>query len=186
VSIASPGNGSVVSGVVTVDVTAFDGGGVSRVELLADGVLIGTDTLAPFSFSWDSTRRSDGAATIQARAVDSSGNSSSAQISVTVRNDLVAPSVTILNPANGSTVSGTVSVQISASDNQAVKSLALVIDGKTVASVSGGSLTYSWTVCAGGKGRKATVCSGTATLKATATDAGGNAGSATVSVTKTR
>ena len=54
VAITSPANGSAVSGMVPVNVGASDNVGVQRVELFADGELVGTDYTSPYAFSWDS------------------------------------------------------------------------------------------------------------------------------------
>jgi hypothetical protein len=74
VSIASPADGAHVSGNVTFNVDAADVGGVARVEFYQQGNLIGTDTAAPYSFSWDSIQVADGARAFEARAYDAAGN----------------------------------------------------------------------------------------------------------------
>lgn len=91
--------------------------------------------------------------------------------------DKTKPTIIITSPSNGSTVSGTISVTVSASDNIGVKSVTLYIDGGTTA-VAGTSIapfTNTW--------NSATVSNGTHTLTATAKDAAGNMASSTVSVT---
>jgi hypothetical protein len=84
--------------------------------------------------------------------------------------DTTAPTVSITSPANGATVSGSVTVQVSASDNVGVTSTAISIDG--------GSYTTSlvWATTA--------VADGSHTIVARAGDAAGNYGySSTVTVT---
>jgi hypothetical protein len=78
------------------------------------------------------------------------------------------PVVTISNPLNGSKVSGNVSVKVSASDNSGSASISqkLLINGKQVASTTGGALSYNWNT------RK--VAAGGQTIQAGATDAAGN------------
>ncbi len=86
-SITSPANGATVSGTVTVSANASDNVGVSRVELLVDGSLAGTDTSSPYSFAWNTTTASNGGHSLQTRAYDAAGNAgSSAVVSVTVSN----------------------------------------------------------------------------------------------------
>jgi len=86
VAIASPSSGTV-SGLVPVDVTATDNVAVARVELYVNGSRIATDTLAPYGFTFDSTKYSDGQVTLQARAYDAAGNTaSSSTVAVTVNN----------------------------------------------------------------------------------------------------
>ena len=125
VNIFSPGSGNSVSGLVRVDVNASDDVGVTEVSLYANGQLIGTDGTVPYQFSWDSKQVADGAVTLSARAVDAQGNEGvSMNVGVTVKNqataDMMAPTVTITRPADGSKVAGTVAVGVSATDDVSV------------------------------------------------------------------
>jgi subtilisin family serine protease len=86
-SITSPANGSTVSGTVTVQASASDAVGVTRVELYVDGSLAGTDTSSPYSFSWNTTGVANGSHGLQTRAYDAAGNvGSSTVVNVTVSN----------------------------------------------------------------------------------------------------
>lgn len=89
--------------------------------------------------------------------------------------DVSAPSVTITSPANGASVNGTVSVQVSASDNVGVKSVTLSINGSTVKSWTSAPYSYSW----------ATGADGTYNLVAVAKDAAGNTATHSIVVSKT-
>ena len=181
VAIDSP-TGGTVSGLVPVDVTATDNVAVARVEFLANSSLVATDTVAPHAFTLDSTKYSDGNLNLQARAYDGAGNSaSSSTVAVTISNsakDTSAPTVSISNPANGSTVSGTVPANVSAADNQIIAKITLSIDGKQVTVSYGSSLSYNWSVPKA-KGRNKN-----STISARADDASGNAATASVSVTR--
>src|SRR6185369_2169961 len=118
VQITSPTAGSTVSGTVSVSVSASDNVGVTKVEWYRNGVLAGSSSSASATFSWSTTASPNGSYTIQAKAYDAAGNSgASPGIGVTVQNDATPPTVQITAPAAGSTVSGTVSVSVSASDN---------------------------------------------------------------------
>lgn len=178
VSITSPGG--TVKGIVTVDVAASDNIGVNRVELYVGGVLVASDIAGPYSFSWDSATRADGATTLVAKAYDTAGNVASSTTNITVANtaaaaDVTAPVVSIANPVNGSTVSGTVGISVSASDNVAVASVSLYIDG-ALAATGNASLSYNW------NSRKA--ASGSHSIQAVARDTAGNVIAKTVQVTK--
>jgi hypothetical protein len=86
-SITSPANGATVSGTVTVSANASDNVGVSRVELYADGALVGSDATSPYAVAWNTTTASNGTHSLQTRAVDAAGNvGSSTVVSVTVSN----------------------------------------------------------------------------------------------------
>jgi thermitase len=176
VSITSPGAGSTVKGLVAVDVAASDNVGVARVDLVVNGKQLASDASAPFGFSWDSTQVADGNASLTVYAYDAAGNAASHSVSVKVANtpDLIAPTASITSPANGATVSGTVTVRAGASDNVGVSGMTLYINGQQVATSSGGSLSYSWNT------RK--LAAGNHTLKVEARDAAGNVGSHSITV----
>jgi hypothetical protein len=185
VGIASP-TGGTVSGIVPVSVNATDNVGVTKTELYAGGTLVGTDTVKPYSFSWDTSKKANGTYGLQAKAYDASGRvASSAIVNVTVSNgtttslattDTTAPTVAISNPKGGTKVRGTVSIQAAASDNVAVTSLSLYIEGALVATGNAAALTYDWNA--------AKAKAGSHTVQAVARDAAGNTKSVAVSVTK--
>ena len=197
VSISAPLGSSSVSGLTTVDVSASDNVGVTKVVLQVNGSTVATDTASPFQFSWDTATVSNGAANLVAVAYDAAGNSkASASVSVNVANNVVVsppapapapapvtsdttpPVVAVVNPGNGNKVSGRVRVSTSASDNAGASGIkqTLYIDGKLVASGSGSSLSFDWNT------RK--VSSGAHTIQAVAQDAAGNKTTASVQVSK--
>jgi hypothetical protein len=87
VTLTSPTNGATVTGNINITASASDSGsGVARVEFYVDGQLIGTDTAAPYSVTWNSKKSAKGSHTIYAVAVDNAGNSQATPaITVTVR-----------------------------------------------------------------------------------------------------
>jgi hypothetical protein len=87
VSLTSPAAGATLSGSVTISASASDNVGVSRVELLVDGVLLSSDTTSPYSASWDTTTATNGAHVLAARAFDAANNqATSTAVNVTVNN----------------------------------------------------------------------------------------------------
>jgi len=86
VNLQSPGGGATISGTTTVNVSATDDTGVSRVDLFMGESLMGTVYQAPFNFTLNSRALADGQYTLKAVAYDYTGKSSSAQIQVTVDN----------------------------------------------------------------------------------------------------
>lgn len=180
VAINSPASGSTVAGIAVVDITAGDNVGVKRVDLYVNGAFYATDTMAPYSFAWDTTSLGNvPSVTLTAKASDEAGNvTTSSGVSVKVQNvvDMTPPVVTISSPADGATVSGTVSISASASDNLGVSGLKLYIDGVQKASSSGSSLSYSWNT--------KNVTSGSHTIEVEALDSSSNAGRHTITVVK--
>jgi thermitase len=176
VSIAQPGAGAIVRGLIPVNVNAIDDVGVAKVELHAAGALVGTDLSSPYQFTVDTITRPDGPLELRAFAYDAAGNYGQSAVTVTVDN--TNPQVSFSQPSDGATVSGTVTVSVSASDAHLAQ-VSLTIDGKRVASTTATTLNYSWKACPTPK-----KCSGSATLVAEATDRAGNVKTHTIRVTR--
>ncbi|OJH38389.1 extracellular catalytic domain type 1 short-chain-length polyhydroxyalkanoate depolymerase [Cystobacter ferrugineus] len=80
--------------------------------------------------------------------------------------DTVAPTVSLSAPANGATVSGTVTLSANASDNVGVTQVAFLVDGAVVGTDSTPPFTFAWNT--------ATAATGPHSLAARASDAAGN------------
>src|SRR5437870_11646403 len=108
--MTGPSSGSTVSGMVTVSATASDNVGVAGVQFKLDGVNLGAEVLAaPYAVSWPTTTASNGAHTLTAVARDAAGNTATAAaVSVSVNN--IPPTVSIMAPTAGATVSGTLTI----------------------------------------------------------------------------
>jgi hypothetical protein len=90
--------------------------------------------------------------------------------------DTTPPTTSITSPANGATVSGTITVTASASDNVGVVKVEFYIDSVLKSTVTTSPYTFSWDTT--------TVANGSHTIFSKAYDAAGNVGtSATVTVT---
>ena len=180
VAISAPAGATIVSGLVPVDVSAFDNVGVSRVDLVVNGNMVASDTSAPYAFSWDSTKVADGAVALIAYAYDAAGNyAGSTAVNVSVKNtvDTMAPGVTISKPVNGSKITTrSVTIAATATDNVSIASSSLYIDGKLTTTVTGGSLSYNWNT--------SKVAAGAHTISVKAIDTSGNATTTSVQVSK--
>jgi poly(hydroxyalkanoate) depolymerase family esterase len=87
VSITAPAAGATVSGSVAVTASASDNVGVTRVDVLVDGAVAGSDTTAPYSVAVDTTRLANGSHTLTARAFDAANNAAtSTAVTVAVQN----------------------------------------------------------------------------------------------------
>ncbi|OLD69449.1 MAG: hypothetical protein AUI45_07625, partial [Acidobacteria bacterium 13_1_40CM_2_56_11] len=90
--------------------------------------------------------------------------------------DTTPPAVSITAPANGATVSGSVTVTASASDNVGVTAVTISVDGTTLCVDNTASYSCSWDTT--------TTTNASHTISATATDAAGNVGRASsISIT---
>src|SRR4030042_2468721 len=91
VTITNPTQGQVVSGTVGVTGTASDNARVKRVEFYVDSQLKATDDTAPYTYSWDTKTRVDGAHAISAKAFDSANQEGTDMVNVVVKNNDTAP-----------------------------------------------------------------------------------------------
>lgn len=168
-SITAPANNATVSGTVSVTASATDNVAVTQVEFVLDGVVQATDTTAPFAWSWNTATASNGAHALVAYAYDAASNvGASSTVNVTVSNDTTPPAASITAPANNATVSGTVSVTASATDNVGVTSVEFLLDGVVQSTDTTAPYAWSWNAAA--------ATSGAHTLSAKAWDAAGNGG----------
>jgi hypothetical protein len=181
VTINSPIANSSVAGTISVSVASTDNVAVTKVEWYVDGVLMGQSSSGSAAFSWDTTSRADGSATLQARAYDAAGNVGvSTVVSVNVNNviiaDTTAPTVQIVTPANGAVITTkNAKVQVVAQDNVGVARVELYVDGNFYAASTTATTGFSWNH----------VPRGQHTLQAAAYDAAGNRGvSSYVTITR--
>jgi thermitase len=89
--------------------------------------------------------------------------------------DSEPPTASFGSPANGETVSGTVVVQVEASDNLGMASVSLYVDGQLAGTDSNVPYSFLWDTLDAAEGAH--------TLKAVASDDAGNTGEAQISVT---
>jgi hypothetical protein len=178
VTISAPVDGATIGGTVSVSGTASDPDGVASVALSVDD---GPSAPASGTTAWtgalDTTTLANGPHTLKATALDAGGKSSSASVAVNVQNaDSSPPSVSISSPAPGTTLSGTVTVSGTASDNVQVASVAISVDGGAYQTAQGNT-SWSYTLVT------ASYSNGGHNLSARVTDAAGNVSSASVAVT---
>src|SRR6266581_1851180 len=150
VTVTSPASGSTVTGTVPVSASVSIVGSltVAGVQFKVDGANLGAeDTSSPYSVSWNTTTVGNGSHTLTATARDAAGNrTTSSPVTVTVSNaDTTPPSVSITAPASGATVSGSVTVSASASDNVGVAGVQFLVDGANLGSEDTSSpYSVSW------------------------------------------
>jgi len=179
VSIANPAEGATVSGTYAVTVQASDDKGVSKVEVQIDSGSWNdiTSTLSGgyYTYNWNTTAYSDGAHTVTARATDTIAQTATHSHGCTVNNTTPdnPPTVSIANPAEGATVSGTYAVTAQASDDKGVSKVEVQIDtgswNDITSTLSGGYYTYSWNTTAYANGAHTVTARATDTIGQTAT-----------------
>ena len=125
-TVLVPANGATVSGTTTLDASASN---ATSVEFWLfggsyglSGHLIGTATLSAYgwAYSWNTTTVPNASYTLLSEAFNASASAFSAGVSIKVSNS-AAPTTTVLVPANGATVSGTTTLDASASNATSVE-----------------------------------------------------------------
>jgi len=178
VNITSLADGGAIAGAVNVQTVASDNIGITSFTFNVDGVARVT-AAGQCNFLWNTTDDTDGAHVISVIATDAAGNMGISTISVVVSNapGTIPPVVNIVSPTAGSTISGNVSVVVSATDDLGVNHVELYVDGVLTDSVRRSPFTLRWST------RKASA--GTHLLQCKAYDSQGNVGtSLIVAVTK--
>jgi subtilisin family serine protease len=169
VSVTSPAQGAALRGTAVLSAFASDAGGIDKVELLVDGVVVSTTTITPFAASWDTTSATAGGHTVSAMAYDVNGNSTlSGVVEVTVDN--TAPAASITSPAADATFSGSIPVEVTVTDAGTVTRVDLYANDVLVASDMEAPWSLTWMTG---------IVTGPVSLIARARDAAGNVGAST-------
>jgi hypothetical protein len=174
VSITSPASGTsyTTAQTVTVNGSASDNVGVTKVEFYRGGVLQSTDTAAPYSQAWPVSSSLNGTHSWTAKAYDAAGNNkTSVAVSLTVNisaADTTLPTVSITSPASGTsyTTAQTVTVNGSASDNVGVTKVEFYRGGVLQSTDTAAPYSQAWPVSSS--------LNGTHSWTAKAYDAAGN------------
>ena len=176
-AITSPSNGAVVSGsALTISASATDSSGIQKIDFYADGVLVGTDTSAPFTANWNTVNVPGGQHSLYVVATDTPGNSTTSP-SISVSVDHLGPTVALTNPVNGAVITGIVNLSVNVFDGGGVQKVQYYRDSNVLLGTSlSAPFSFSWDTTG--------VTQGSRTLYAVATDLSGNtATSPTISVT---
>jgi hypothetical protein len=148
VQLVNPGPGETISGFAPVAVDASDAVGVTTVRLTVDGKPVGPALrAAPFHFTWDTRKLSDGPHVLAARATSATGLSTTAHETVDVSNP--APPMTCFVLQHQTNVRGASPVTTDPFQTVIAGETVLALvsaDGpqnsRQTASVSGGGLTW--------------------------------------------
>lgn len=194
VDILSPAKDSTVSGVVTVQTSASDNVAVTSHKILFDNtgnaIYTAKDCGAATSCSYtldvnqldlkQDERPEYFVIVVEAR--DAKNNLGRKYIEVKAQKtttppatDTTPPTVTISNPSNGATVSGSINIAVSASDSSGISSLTIFIDGspvKACGAVTSCSLPWESSI----------TTNGSHVIKAEARDTKNNTGLVTITV----
>jgi chitinase len=162
------------AGTFTLNATATDNVGVTKVEILQNNVLVATGTSYSRSFTGSAQ---NGTYTYTVKAYDAAGNVGTKTVTVTVNitntgGDIIAPTVNATANSTNFTAAGTLTLNASATDNVGVTKVEILENNVLVS--TGTSYTRSFS---------SSTQNGTYTYTAKAYDAAGNVGTKTVTVT---
>ena len=146
------GNSFIAPALVELSATAADSDGtVAKVEFFQGSTLIGTDTAAPYSFSW--THVPAGSYLITARATDNAGGRATsvvAGIFVAANN---APAVSVSNSSSGEVIYAPGQVVLSATAEDSDGSIARVefhADGSLIGTATSAPYSFTWSEVSAG------------------------------------
>lgn len=167
ISLITPTSGqsySLGTGVLLAASAGDSDGTLANVKFFANGILLGTVSSLPYTYSW--VPQSTGTFQITAMATDNLGNvTTTSQVAVTVTSSGSA-SVSLTTPATGSTypVSTTIPLAATATGgNGAIVQVQFLVNGLVATTDSSAPYTGSWTPTA----------TGTYSVVAVATDSAG-------------
>jgi hypothetical protein len=132
VSIEDPG---ICKGTAKIIAIASDDLGVEKVEFYIEDKLVFTDYSAPYECLLDTTEYANGDHPLRAKAVDLSGRIGMAARDIGIGNrvpNFLGPSIEIITPDNGDTVSETVIVAARATDDEGMGRIEFYIDDEPV------------------------------------------------------
>jgi subtilisin family serine protease len=145
VTLTAPSDGATLSGTVTLTADASDNVGVTKVVFYLGSTSLGTDSAAPFSFSYNTRLQANGPKVITAKAYDAVGyETSSAAMNVTFDNDFSGPTVAMTAPSDGATLSGTVTLSADASDPSGISKVVFYVGSSSVSTDSAAPYSYSY------------------------------------------
>jgi hypothetical protein len=150
-NILSPANNQTFPAGSNITITSDQGGAtwtISRIEFYANGNLLGSDTTAPYGFTWNNAPA--GAYSLTARAISPTrapATSAPVTIEVLPAPGNSSPSVNITSPANGTHFDAptTVTVTASAADTDgSVSSVQFFANGDLIGTDSSAPYSVDW------------------------------------------
>lgn len=185
-SITSPAEGAVVSGATTVQAAVSNAADLADLTLSIDGRTIAIDAAAPYAFVFDAPDFAAGSHTLRVVATDIYGNTGADELRFEVKSDedTTPPALTLVTPAAGARLSGTVTLRVDATDDRELASAEFLVGGTSIATVSlstnEASGAYTWNVAS------SSAPTGDATFTVRVRDAAGNSQTSSVRVTIAR
>ncbi|HZH18497.1 MAG TPA: Ig-like domain-containing protein [Archangium sp.] len=149
VSIRTPVEGATVRQTIQVSGLVNDNRAVTYASVVVENRLINSFSgyyipLRDFQTGWDTRLFPNGPHAVRVTAVDAAGNTTERTVNVLVDNDHVPPEIAISSPTAGAAVSGLVSFEAAASDNQGLAEVAFYVDGELLGTDMTAPYAVSW------------------------------------------
>jgi hypothetical protein len=151
-TVTNPTNGSTVSGVVLLTADASDSSGIKNVEFYRDSTFLGNVTSSPYSLPWDTSSTPNGKYGISVKVYDKANNIASSAINVVSVNNVTAQTNDTTPPTikmvvnNGtnyiSSKNTSITIKGSATDENGVVKMEVLVDGKVMTSTKSSSISY--------------------------------------------
>jgi hypothetical protein len=151
-TVTNPTNGSTVSGVVLLTADASDSSGIKNVEFYRDSTFLGNVTSSPYSLPWDTSSTPNGKYGISVKVYDKANNIASSAINVVTVNNVTAQTNDTTPPTikmvvnNGtnyiSSKNTSITIKGSATDENGVVKMEVLVDGKVMTSTKSSSISY--------------------------------------------
>lgn len=148
VRIISPFAGDIVSGNMNILVDAYDNDKVKKVVVYFDGEYLGETTKAPYTVPFNVDTLKDGLTHyLEATARDADGNIGTSGLTsfiIAKTQDVIDPTVSIVNPQGGQTVEGSVKIVAVAEDERSIRKVSFFVDGDSVSSDFTYPYNFDW------------------------------------------
>ena len=112
---------------------------------------LGVDTEAPFSASWATTPSDDGSWDLRFIVTDEAANTNTTDLASKIV-DNTAPTGNVASPLSGSTVSGSITLGVSASDDNPIAGVEYFVNGGSIGTAGSAPFQMSWNSASGGDG----------------------------------
>lgn len=147
-AVVFPYEGAVISTNVEVNIQTSDDSGIDKVWYYIDGLKIEEKTKSPFTFTLDiSPLTKKVNHVMQAAAQDKDGNigySALVNFTVAETEDIIPPTVVIVNPQSGQVVEGVVHVTAHAEDERSIQKVAFFVDGDSLGVKASYPYIFNW------------------------------------------
>jgi hypothetical protein len=180
VMLTSPSENSTLNGAVTLSATASGPEPIASVQFLLDGEPIGEPvSTPPYTLEWNTGSTPPGSYYLSAQATTTGGFSGTASDTpVTIGEKSgeegggETPSVSIVNPVAGGTVSNTRQVSANVSSSATIREVQFYLDGKALgAPVTSAPYAISWNTTTASNGAHTLTAAATTTAGKTGTSA---------------